>query len=129
MRIWIVVLRFVHTTRVDIVPAESDQAAAADFIARCLAAPHPPDLPLLGFDTCEVPPDRLRELAAEVPEPKWTPPPAPSLPVVGLCAAVRAYHVALADNAENAEARLRAFVEHYGARIDFSTNRAAVAAT
>lgn len=123
MRYWIVVLRFAEVTRIDIVRGDSAEAGAADFVARMLGQKHSPSLPLLSIDTSEVPAGRLRELADETPAPVWPVPEAPMLPVIGLCAAVRAYHVALADNAENAEAKLEAFAEHYGVRIDFSTNR------
>lgn len=118
------VLRFAIVTRVDIVRGESEQAATADFVARCLAQPHPPELPLLAFNACEVPAGKLRELADETPPPEWPQPVAvPSIPVVGLCVAVRAYHTALADNADDAEARLAAFADHYGVKIDFASNR------
>jgi hypothetical protein len=126
MRHWIVVLRFAQTTRIDIVRGDDEQAAAADFVARCLMQPHPPDLPLISLDTCEVPAGKLRELADETPPVEW-PPPAPSepptMPVVGLCAAVRAYLTALAGNADGAETKLAAFAEHHGVSIDFASNR------
>lgn len=127
MRHWIVVLRFAQTTRIDIARGTSQQTAAADFVVRCLSQPHPPDLPLLAIDTCEVPAGRLRELADETPPapPPPPPPPAPRLPVIGLCAAVRAYHTALVDDADDAEARLAAFVEHHGVEIEFISNRGA----
>lgn len=124
---WVVVLRFAMTTRIDIVRGETGPQAAADFVARCLQQPHPPELPLLSIDTCEVPAGKLRELADETPPPSWPQPVpvTPTLPVIGLCAAVRAYHTALADNADGAEVKLAAFAEHHGCRIDFASNRGA----
>lgn len=120
------VLRFAMTTRIDIVRGDSEALAAADFVARCLAQEHPPELPLLALDTCEVPAGKLRELADETPPRPALPPPAvPLIPVVGLCRAVRAYHTALVDNADDAEGTLARFAEHYGVKIDFASNRGA----
>lgn len=126
----IIILKFAHETRVDLINAElSEGAAIADFMHKCFTASNPAKLPLIEAVTAIVPAERVSELLKAT---LWSAPIAPKrshpIPIAGLHNAMRAYWAkaisgALPQIVEEAQHELRKFFSHYETEITFTDGR------
>lgn len=122
----VVVLQFVSGPRVDIVPNSTEREAIAKLVSVALGSATPPDLPLLAAHTAAIPEDAIRALLnggtlIEVAKP----PPAPSVPILGIVHAMRAYGKSTISGAKpetvaTGREALAAFFDRYGVTVDFS---------